>query len=90
MDYGKIDGALAGALTPEQDMATSRLSVFIRTNPDLPPAAAQLLQKYGLDAALESVPLLSLELSPSQIEELSEQPWVKSIKLARIARPLSG
>jgi len=90
VNYDKLDSALAGALTAGQSSPGGRLSVFIRTELNLPATASRLLEAYGIGAAMESAPLLSLDLSPAQIEELSEQPWVKFIRLARNARPLTS
>jgi hypothetical protein len=87
MDYRKLDGALAAMLDDRANR--ERLSVFVRTQSQLPPEATSRLKEYGIDAG-DGMTVLSGDLSPEQVDALSEQPWVTSIRLARIARPLSN
>ena len=89
MDYGKLDGALAMALG-RGSSRPERLTVFIRIAPELADDAKSLLESYGFDTSGELTAPVSADLRPDEIANLSEQPWVTSIRLARTLRPLMG
>ena len=82
MDYSKLDGALVAALRAAQDPEGSRLTVFVHTAGVPGPNETALLQSLGVEPAAGRS-ILTAELSPSAIDSLSAQSWVRSIRLAR-------
>ncbi len=86
MDYRKLDGALASALEAATE-TDDRLPVFIRII-QTSAAAAPGLREVGIERA-EGTSIYTADLSRAQVAWLSDQPWVVSIRLGRIARPLS-
>jgi hypothetical protein len=89
MNPGKLDAALAMMLESKEQEPNPRLSVFVRTEIGLPAVARSTLKALGIEIA-ENASVFSADLSKQQVSELSEQPWVKLIRLARATRPFSG
>ena len=92
MNAGKLDAALLTLLQSDSRDSRDpdeRLSVFVRTDPVSAPHAKAALKSLGIDVA-EGATVFSADLSKQQVRELSEQTWVRLIRLARAARPLSN
>lgn len=85
MDYQKIDGALSAKLESDVPGADS-IPVFLRTVECLPENARNHLIGLGINPIGGST-VFAVELSKQQIDVLSGQPWITSIRLARQARP---
>jgi hypothetical protein len=89
MNPGKLDAALAMMLESKEQQPNQRLSVFVRTENGLPAAARSTLKALGIEIT-ENASVFSADLSKQQVSELSDQPWVKLIRLARTTRPFGG
>jgi hypothetical protein len=88
VELSKLDGALVNALSTA-DSTVERLPVFIRTDADLPAEAKRILSTHGISGTNENVSVFAADLSPDTLDQLSEHSWVKSIALARHARPMT-
>jgi len=84
MDYQKIDGALSAKLESNA-LETESIPVFLRTVECLPENARNHLIGLGLNP-IGGNTVFAVELSKHQIDILSGQPWITSIRLARQAR----
>ncbi|MEH2203528.1 MAG: hypothetical protein V7K53_05525 [Nostoc sp.] len=80
MNYQKLDAALATALNDVQDSEETSLVVFIHTEPILNSAATAILESLGVSGVSSGKDIFTATLSPNAISQLSEQPWVKSLK----------
>lgn len=90
MDHRKIDAALALALRDVKDREAPSLLVFVQTT-DVPAAAeAAVLQQHGVSVGKGRKKTFTATLSARSVEELSDQPWVQSLKLSSQRRPLQG
>jgi hypothetical protein len=85
VDYSKIDAALASALNTEGGGQETYV-VFIHTTQPPGPAESALLAKHGV--SIGSGKILTASLSRPAIEEMSEQPWVRALRLSTKLRPL--
>lgn len=83
-DIGLRDGRLSGL--PGQER---KLSVFVHVDPKEPaPDDRDELARLGLSPRSLQGGIGTATLSPSQVAELSEQPWVRSIRLSTPLRLL--
>ena len=87
MDYQKVDAGLACALEEADDAEASSLTVFIHTAVAPDDEAIRVLKAFGVAAASDGR-IFTATLSPRAVAQLSEQPWVQSIKLSRTLRLL--
>ena len=87
MNYQKLDTALAIALNDVHNPEEPSLTVFIHTQSAPDEAATALLKSFGVNVA-SGRDMFSATLSANAISQLSEQSWVKYIKLAQTLRPL--
>ncbi len=92
MDYRKIDAALAAALEDEDRPAAApadsrgrapRLPVFVHVDPTAAVRRRAELARLGLRAGSMLGGIGTASLSPEQVRELSEQPWVRQIRLSQ-------
>jgi hypothetical protein len=92
VDYRKVDAALAAALAevldgPEPDRgaraAPQKLSVFVHVDPAAAKRERAALAKLGVRAGSLMGGIGTATLSPSQVRELSELPWVRQIRLSQ-------
>lgn len=91
MDYRKLDAALAAALEDEERPAAARggarpvpkLPVFVHVDPAAAAARRAELARLGLRAGSMLGGIGTATLSPEQVRELSEQPWVRQIRLSQ-------
>lgn len=96
MDFSKLDAALAGALDPQpreprewpEAMADPKLLVFVHVQPD--DVDRRELTRLGVRAESITGNVATATLSPEQIDELSEQPWVRQIRLSQPLKLLGG
>ena len=87
MNPSKIDAALAAALeraAPDQQ----QLPVFIQLHGDGAEGDEPMLARLGAGAASQTGPVRTAVLSRRQVAELSEQPWVRHLRLSRPLRLL--
>lgn len=98
MDYGKVDAALAAVLATDEERAGESdspsvasppmLSVFLHVDPVAAKRKKAALAKLGLTPASLQGGIGTATLSPDQVRELSEQPWVRQIRLSQRLRLL--
>ncbi|MDZ7954159.1 hypothetical protein [Nostoc sp. DedQUE09] len=86
MNYQKLDAALATALNDTQNLEEPSLGVFIHTEPILDSAAIALLESLGISGGSNGKDIFTATLSPNAISQLSEQPWVMSLKRSQQLR----
>jgi hypothetical protein len=82
VNYAKVDAALAGALESTSDYEARTLPVFIHV--DASAADRQILADLGVtgaDAGQETV--AATALSPQNVAQLSQQSWVRQLRLSR-------
>jgi hypothetical protein len=89
MDYSKIDAPLSEALSESPAKDKSQLLVFIHTNRDLNQEEAAELHSLGVTGSAQQR-IVTAKLSPTNVDELSHKPWIRSIKLSQKLRPLDG
>ncbi|QSJ15846.1 hypothetical protein JYQ62_29225 [Nostoc sp. UHCC 0702] len=83
MNYQKLDTALAMALNDVPDPQEPSLAVFIHTEPVLDAAATAVLENSGISGVTSGKDIFTATLSPNAISQLSEEPWVKYLKLSQ-------
>lgn len=86
MNYQKLDAALAMALNDILDPEAPNLVVFIHTELVLDSTATTTLENLGVSGVTSGKDIFTATLSPNNISQLSEQPWIKSIKLSQKLR----
>ncbi|MDJ0733042.1 MAG: hypothetical protein QNJ47_02985 [Nostocaceae cyanobacterium] len=86
MNYRKLDASLAIALKDVQDPEEQSLVVFIHTQPDLDPDAIAVLSGLGIRGVTVNKHVFTATLSANAISQLSEQSWVKYVKLSHKLR----
>jgi hypothetical protein len=89
MNYQKLDASLAMALNDVQDQQEPSLVVFIHTKKSPDANAATFLENLGVSGVTSDKDVFTATLSPSAISQLSEQPWVQSLKLSQKLRLLN-
>jgi hypothetical protein len=80
MNYSKVDAALATAL--DENESVQALDVFIRLSTPVVPEDSLKLERFGIRATRAGQRLLTARLSPKQIAELTDQGWVRYLRLA--------
>lgn len=86
-DYTRINGALLQAC--EETPATDRLlTIFVHTLQ--PPTEDQVKQLTALGVCLPRRPrrIFTATLSPSEVTQLSNEGWIKSLKLSQRLKAL--
>jgi hypothetical protein len=89
MDYQKIDAALAAALDDIQDPEARVFEVFIHVAYPLSPDEAGYLQGLGVHGDTSGRQVLTATLSARAVAELSDQAWVRHLRLSRKLRLLN-
>ncbi|NJM70096.1 MAG: hypothetical protein HC862_07605 [Scytonema sp. RU_4_4] len=90
MNYQKLDTALAVALNDVNNSQEPSLKVFIHTNIDSKNTEkTTVLENLGVTDVTPEKDVFTATLSPNAISQLSEQPWVQSIKLSQKLRLLN-
>ncbi|HBB35906.1 MAG TPA: hypothetical protein DDZ80_15110 [Cyanobacteria bacterium UBA8803] len=87
MNYQKLDTALTMALNEVQEPEERRLIVFIHTHSVPDATATAFLESLGVSVTTGK-DVFAATLSPHAISQLSEQPWVKYLRLSQQLRPL--
>ncbi|MSR57212.1 MAG: hypothetical protein EXS05_06035 [Planctomycetaceae bacterium] len=89
LDYSRIDGPLA--LACEETHASERsLTVFVHTVEPPTDEQAKHLSVLGVSVPTRASRIFTATLSPSQIAALSNEPWVKRLKLSQRLKMASG
>ncbi|MEM6754523.1 MAG: hypothetical protein AAF630_16315 [Cyanobacteria bacterium P01_C01_bin.38] len=90
MNFSKLDTALILALKKIEDRSKSSLVVFIHVEPNLDSKATAILKGNGVSGITAQRDVFTATLSLNAISQLSEQPWVKYLKLSGELRLLTG
>jgi len=90
MNFSKLDIALILALKKIQDQSRPCLVVFIHTELPIDSEAIALLEDFSVSGITAARDVFTATLSPNAVSQLSEQPWVKSLKLSQQLRLASG
>ncbi len=79
-DYAKLDAALAAALEDHPSPDARVLPVFVELAGELPESGRSMVVDLGLGEPTGNV--LTATLSPRQVSDLSDQPWVRYLRLS--------
>lgn len=79
-DHAKLDAALASALEDLPGPEARVLPVFVEVTGDLPEAGRSMLNELGMGEPTGN--LATGTLSARQVGELSDQPWVRYLRLS--------
>lgn len=90
MNFSKLDIALILALKKIQDQSRPCLVVFIHTELPIDSEAIALLEDFGVSDITAERNVFTATISSNAVSQLSEQPWVKSLKLSQQLRLVSG
>lgn len=82
LDYSRIDGPLALACDETQPDERS-LTVFVHTFAPPDQQQAKKLTATGVAVPAAGRRIFTATLSPSQVAALSQEPWVKHVKLSQ-------
>ncbi len=83
MNYQKLDAALVIALNEVERLDECSLVVFIHTDPVPDDAATVFLESLGVSNVRSGRNVFTATLSANGISQLSQQPWVKYLKLSQ-------
>ena len=86
MNYNKVDAALAAALKSEET-DKNFIPVFVGVNKGLGQNEKEYLQKSGLIFNKDIPEIITATISQEAISELSDQSWVRYVKLSTRLKP---
>ncbi len=90
MNFSKLDTSLILALKENQDPSIPCLVVFIHTQSAIDSTATTVLEGFGISGITPQRDVFTATLSLNAVAQLSEQPWVKYLKLSHKLRFASG
>jgi hypothetical protein len=90
MNYRKLDAKLTAALDEMENPEEPKLLVFIHIAPTSDSSATTFLEEIGVKVASTRQQIFTAKISPREVKELSEQPWVRYVKLSQPLRMLNG
>jgi hypothetical protein len=80
MDYSKIDAPLAAQLKSKDP--DELFPVFISVSKDIGEQEQSFLKRIGIMSSVANMRIFSATIPSQAIDELSEQPWIRYIKLS--------
>lgn len=83
MNYHKVDAPLAAALDEIKSAEESLLAVFIYTAKSRDETATTFLNGIGVRVYSKNQEVFTATVSPHTVKELSQQPWVRYVKLSQ-------
>ena len=86
MNYNKVDAALAAALKSEET-DKNLIPVFVGVKKGLGQNEKEYLQKLGLIFNKDIPEIITATISQEAISELSDQSWVRYVKLSTRLKP---
>jgi len=86
MNYNKVDAALAAALKSEET-DKNLIPVFVGVKKGLGQNEKEYLQKLGLIFNKDIPEIITATISQEAISELSDQSWVRYLKLSTRLKP---
>ncbi|MCJ8280038.1 MAG: hypothetical protein MJK14_09015 [Rivularia sp. ALOHA_DT_140] len=90
MNFSKLDTALILVLKKIQDQSRPCLVVFIHTESPLDSTAIAVLEGFGISGITATRDVFTATLSLNAVSQLSEQAWVKYLKLSQELRLVKG
>lgn len=88
MNYEKLDADLSAELDQVADDSNAALTVFIYAAKPVGPDEETFLRQLGVGGEIRGQEMITANLSPGSIAELTGQPWVRYLKMSRPLRPL--
>ncbi|NES97146.1 MAG: hypothetical protein F6K32_18300 [Desertifilum sp. SIO1I2] len=82
-NHQKLDASLAIAMTEARDTEAKQFVVFIQIETPLNAAAIAFLEDMGVQNLTPSRKIHTAALSPEQVAALSQQTWVRYIRLSQ-------
>lgn len=82
-DYGKLDASLASAMHDAPHARSPYLSVFVHLDHAPDPAEREVLSNLGLPDASSRRRIITANLSPEQVAQLSQQSLVRQLRLSQ-------
>jgi hypothetical protein len=83
MNHRKIDATLAAALDEIKSAEEPLLSVFIYTAKSRDETATIFLNGIGVRVYSTNQEIFTATVSPQTVKKLSQQPWVRYVKLSQ-------
>jgi hypothetical protein len=83
MNYRKVDATLAAALDEIKSAEEPMLAVFIYTAKSRDETATTFLNGIGVRVYSKNQEIFTATVSPHTVKELSQQPWVRYVKLSQ-------
>jgi hypothetical protein len=83
MNYPKIDATLAAAVDEIKNAEEPLLTVFIYTAKTRDATATIFLNGIGVRVYSKNQEIFTATVSPQTVKKLSQQPWVRYIKLSQ-------
>lgn len=83
MNYQKLDAPLAMALNQVEESTVPSLVVFIHTQSPLEASALNILKNIGISDITSKDDVFTATLSSNSLSQLTEQNWVKFVKLSQ-------
>jgi len=83
MDYRKVDATLAAAVDETKNAEEPTLAVFIYTAKSRDESATIFLNGIGIRVYSTNQEIFTATVSPHTVKELSQQPWVRYVKLSQ-------
>jgi hypothetical protein len=88
VDYQKVDAALAAAVEEAPDPNERSLAVFIHADRALGVEERSVMERLGVSGGQAGARVVTATLSARAVEELTEQSWVRYVRLSQRMRPL--
>ncbi len=83
MNYHKVDAPLAAAVDEIKNAEEPLLAVFIYTAKSRDETATTFLNGIGVRVYSKNQEIFTATVSPHTVKELSQQPWVRYVKLSQ-------
>ena len=82
MNYRRIDATLAAAVDESKNAKEPLLAVYIYTAKSRDETATIFLNGLGVRVYSKNQDTFTATVSPQTVKELSQQPWVRHVKLS--------
>lgn len=83
INYRKVDAPLAAAVEEIENTEDPTLAIFIYTARSRDEAATIFLHRLGIRVYSTNQEIFTATVSPHTVKELSQQPWVRFVKLSQ-------
>ena len=89
MNYQKLDAALSLKLGQVENREEARFAIFIHIQSISTAEAMTLLKQFGVENPNGTQNLITATLSARAVAEVSEQSWVKYMRLSQVLSPIN-